>query len=502
MQFPSTRSVFLALPTMLALVAVLGVLGCEGCRTNEPTDLGDPDKMIEQKGEKNGNGPPANGAAAAPALAPEDDAEKALAAKIEGLEFMEAQIMSNVQISRQDNREAAIQKTLAEFQKALNADPENPTKMVLLAAMFLRTGQVAEARGLYEAALEKDAEFLPAWKGIALTWAKEDEQKAVAALDRLKKAPGPWARILEAEFWTDGGKEEKAEALLLKAREELPGSAHPLLYLVRFFVEALKWEQAFHWSQKALDQHPTNQRAWFLNAQVHYAYIRFLYTQRPFPPDVARQLEDHKKLMEVALEKCWELDKESRLGKEARRQLEILRDPTKRAREAALDADRSLEERRAAALTLLQAVPDEKIFEIWTALLEDGDEKLRIIAIQGLGISGTKEGLEAVGRVAGDAKRRCLERSSAVTLVKEFGKVKGTEFKPVVVPALVAGLKAAAANFEKDPSDEKIQFLEILDTLEVWTGKHFGEGEALASAEGMERVIQRWEEWWNGQEGH
>ncbi|MHC4601369.1 MAG: tetratricopeptide repeat protein, partial [Planctomycetota bacterium] len=281
----------LACTGLFAFVLAMGFFGCQGCQSGEGTDYGSPEKLLENGGktdaDRSDGGKTEPGDPPEPAPTPKmDQKEKAL---VEKIEFVENTMLRLARIARESGK-----KTRDLVLEEVKAHPEDTRYIYLHAELLLSKGEFAEARKLFEKALEKDPEFWPAWKGIALSWVKEDREKAREALEHLysPEVPGSWGLLLIGEFFETGDKKSEAEEAFEKARKAFPNSVHPLIKLMQLHGVNEAWEKAFHYSEMALKRAPKNQKAWYFKGQLHL--LRAMKARDRDP----RVREQHKLLAE------------------------------------------------------------------------------------------------------------------------------------------------------------------------------------------------------------
>jgi tetratricopeptide (TPR) repeat protein len=478
----------------ILLLAGLNFFGCQGCRSGSSRDIGSADSILRGDPQP-GAIPEGPGTVSSPNSFPEVRREKELISKIEFLENEKRRIYRSIPKGRARDEAALIRLVLAAFQKERAEHTGDPRYRVLLGMELLRRSEAyPQARDHFEKALEADPSLYPAWKGVALSWIKEDRGKAREALERLRdpKVPGPWGWILIGEFFEAGGKFSEAEKYYREGASRFPKSVHPYLQLLQLHGMQEQWESAFHSSEMAQERAPNSQRVWFFEGR-----LRVLRAMKALHQ---REVLEHKNLAVQALKKSRDIDPGTEIAILAGDLLFRIQDPSERFRNIALDPKAPLDERHTAIQILVGKARNSK-FDFWKKVIALPERPLRFRGLNGVAVHGGEEAVDVLAKWIQDKDLSVMERSQVVScfaIVQTIDSRAPVKYMKSAVPGLIGGFRLCMANrLEADSEEESLLFQDLLDLLGKWTGKNFGEGRDHADPEAMKMTILQWEEWWN-----
>lgn len=502
----------IAISGLVSICLLLGLLGCQGCKSGPGGngDAGSPEDLLNKEdgnGEttQNGTDPtPVGPSDPRPAPKSQDRNVVRLAETLDQIEdgilAIKRDIPKNVQ-----NRDDLYQVVLDRFTAQAKARPEDPISQYLVGHVLLFSNKPSQARSYFNKALDVAPWFLPSWRGIALSYAREkNEEKCAEAIQEINNASGAGAMglILLGQVLAEVGKVDQAEKVLLKARDDWPGSTRPLLKLAEYYRSKQLYSEALGMLDKAVRLDGKDPRVWFVKAETHYLMMMEARMRlRKGDQKAGQDAADHVKLAIDALETVVKLAPDSVLGRDAKDSLEDLKDPKKKYMDAVLDPSLDLRTRLQAALVCLQQAREFDL-EDWLKVIEQPEKDLRKLGIKAL------SQFDSVG--SAKALTRCLQKGSVFERAEAVGAFKkmhrnfpkaSDDVKDAAISGLMEGMRYIIALVEKgaDPDFESPVFQDILDTLERFTGNNFGEGRSNRTTEGMNRTLAEWTAWKTGE---
>jgi tetratricopeptide (TPR) repeat protein len=150
-------------------------------------------------------------------------------------------------------------RAMARYVSIAEAHPHAPEPVLVAAELALRLGDLAAARGRFEAVLARDASRLEAELGLAAVLAELGlGDEAQAAIGRaLALAPNqPGVHLRRAQVAETLGRLEAARMALLEARSAMPHREEPLAQLVQLALRHGQTEAAARNAAALLAAHP------------------------------------------------------------------------------------------------------------------------------------------------------------------------------------------------------------------------------------------------------
>jgi tetratricopeptide (TPR) repeat protein len=162
--------------------------------------------------------------------------------------------------------------------QAFEINPAWTRSALALAGALERSARLADARQVYQRALQHCAEDAQLHAVYAhLLWRQRDKAGAFGAMERaLRLAPDyDWAWGLLIDWANDGGEPERAANLCRGLTRERPGERRVWLMLARVLHGPASFEERMAAIQKALELDPHSTEAWDLKAESLAGVERF-----------------------------------------------------------------------------------------------------------------------------------------------------------------------------------------------------------------------------------
>ncbi|GEM_PF-2634848 len=501
---PSRIPAAMVLPGVLSILAVIGFLGCQGCQSEAggTKNPGGADEVTASGETESDPAPSGNGKASpSPAPARETSRARAIGEKIDFIENGILQLSRQIDLDASQGKAVMEEKVYQTFRDAVDAHPGDGRYMVMYGFALYHQKKLPQARDWFDRALEKDADLLPAWKGIALTWAAEkNEAKVKEALAQLEHPSVPllYGLLEYADFLVQIEDLDKAEMILRQAKTKFSGSYRPFLALAELRGRQEAWEAGLEEVENALERAPESQRAWLVKYMLHRLYARDIASGGKAAPKAGAIYEQQVKLAEDALKACVAVEEGSQLGTWASEELERIQDPFKPYKELALNSEAPLRKRQAALAVLLRVAKEVGI-GFWKKVLDLPVAALRVYGAQGALLHGGKEGLDPLLGILTDASKQYIERANAVQWLKKFKREwpdVSEEHGEEAVEAILKGLELCRERFSGGDTDESAVFEDMIDLLARWTGVRIAEWRDNSTKSGMDETLKEWREWW------